>query len=172
VVSRNLARTKDKLKSTERREELNILGAYLQEHGLKHSQQREAILQHFLDTSGHMTVDDLYRGIHRKHPGIGRTTIYRALKLFVDAQLASAIELKDGLTRFEHQYRHAHHDHMICTECGTILEFLSPEIEKLQDEIAEAYGFSIESHRHQIFGQCQKCTRAKTAPARGKKARG
>jgi Fur family ferric uptake transcriptional regulator len=172
VVSRNLARTKDELKSTERREELNILGAYLQEHGLKHSQQREAILQHFLDTSGHMTVDDLYRGIHRKHPGIGRTTIYRALKLFVDAQLASAIELKDGLTRFEHQYRHAHHDHMICTECGTILEFLSPEIEKLQDEIAEAYGFSIESHRHQIFGQCQKCTRAKTAPARGKKARG
>ena len=110
------------MKTTERREELNILASYLQEHGLKHSQQRETILQHFLDTGGHMTVDDLYRVIHRKHPGIGRTTIYRALKLFVDAQLASAIELKDGLTRFEHKYRHAHHDHMICTECGTILE--------------------------------------------------
>ena len=160
------------MKLTERREELNILGQYLQEHGLKHSQQRETILQHFLDTGGHMTVDDLYRVIHRKHPGIGRTTIYRALKLFVDAQLASAIELKDGLTRFEHKYRHAHHDHMICTECGTILEFLSPDIERLQDEIADAYGFVIESHRHQIFGQCQKCNRAKTAaPARGRTPR-
>ena len=141
-------------------EELEVLNSYLQENGLKHSRQREVILEHFLDTSGHMTVDDLYRVIHRKHPGIGRTTIYRALKLFVDAQLASSIELKDGLTRFEHKYRHAHHDHMICTECGTILEFVSPEIERLQDEIAEAYGFSIDSHRHQIFGLCQKCTRA------------
>jgi Fur family transcriptional regulator, ferric uptake regulator len=158
------------VKTTERREEVNILGTYLQEHGLKHSKQRETILHHFLDTGGHMTVDDLYRVIHRKHPGIGRTTIYRALKLFVDAQLASAIELKDGLTRFEHKYRHAHHDHMICIECGTILEFLNPEIERLQDEIADAYGFTIESHRHQIFGQCQKCTRDKAvAPARGKK---
>jgi Fur family ferric uptake transcriptional regulator len=145
---------------TEPSEELRVLNEYLQVNGLKHSRQREIILEHFLDTSGHMTVDDLYRVIHRKHPGIGRTTIYRALKLFVDAQLASSIELKDGLTRFEHKYRHAHHDHMICTECGTIIEFVNHEIERLQDEIAEAYGFTIESHRHQIFGLCQKCTRA------------
>lgn len=153
----------------ERREEFRVLEEYLNTHGLKYSRQRELILEHFLDTSGHMTVDDLYRVIHRKHSGIGRTTIYRALKLFVDAQLADAIELKDGLTRFEHKYRHAHHDHMICTECGTILEFLSPEIERLQDEIADAYGFHIESHRHQIFGLCQKCNRARAASARGKK---
>jgi len=155
----------------DKREEMTILNQYLQERGLKHSKQREFILQHFLETSGHMTVDDLYRVIRRKHPGIGRTTIYRALKVFVDAQLASAIELKDGLTRFEHKYRHAHHDHMICVECGTILEFLSPEIERLQDEIADAYGFTIESHRHQIFGQCQKCNRVKTAAQRGKKTK-
>ena len=51
---------------------------------------------------------------------------------------------------------------MICVECGTILEFVSQEIERLQDEIAEAYGFVIESHRHQMFGRCQKCTRSKT----------
>ena len=147
----------------EAREEFRVLGAYLTANGLKHSRQREIILQHFLDTGGHMTVDDLYRVIHRRHPGIGRTTIYRALKVFCDAQLADAIELKDGLTRFEHKYRHAHHDHMICKECGTILEFLSPEIERLQDEIADAYGFIIESHRHQIFGRCQKCNRKAVA---------
>ena len=74
-------------------------------------------------------------------------------------EVADSIELKDGLTRFEHRFRHAHHDHMICTNCGTILEFLSPEIERLQDEIAEDYGFTIESHRHQMFGLCQKCSR-------------
>lgn len=145
----------------ETREEFRVLADHLSANGLKHSRQRELILQHFLETGGHMTVDDLYRVIHRKNPGIGRTTIYRALKVFVDAKLADAIELKDGLTRFEHKFRHAHHDHMICIECGTILEFLSAEIERLQDEIADAYGFQIESHRHQIFGLCQKCRRSK-----------
>ena len=145
----------------ERREEFDVLDDYLAKNGLKHSKQRETILKHFLDTSGHMTADDLYRVIHRKHPGVGRTTIYRALKVFVDAKLADAIELRDGLTRFEHKFRHAHHDHMICVECGTILEFVSQEIERLQDEIAEAYGFVIESHRHQMFGRCQKCTRSR-----------
>jgi Fur family ferric uptake transcriptional regulator len=155
----------------DRREEFRVLEEYLSSHGLKYSRQRELILEHFLDTSGHMTVDDLFRVIHRKHAGIGRTTIYRALKLFVDAQLADAIELKDGLTRFEHKYRHAHHDHMICTECGTILEFLSPEIERLQDEIADAYGFSIESHRHQIFGLCQKCDRERARASKKKPSR-
>jgi Fur family ferric uptake transcriptional regulator len=157
---------------TDRREEHAILNQYLRDRGLKHSRPREVILDHFLETGGHMTVDDLYRVIRRKHPGIGRTTIYRALKVFVDANLASAIELKDGLTRFEHKYRHAHHDHMICLECGTILEFLSPEIEKLQDEIAYAYGFVIESHRHQIFGQCQKCERAKASRVRKSRSPG
>ena len=149
------------------REEFRILREYLAKHGLKQSKQREIVLQSFLETGGHMTVDDLYRVIHRTHPGIGRTTIYRALKVFVDAQLAESIELKDGLTRFEHKYRHAHHDHMICVDCGTILEFVSPEIEKLQDEIADAYGFVIDSHRHQIFGRCQKCERARTKGKKG-----
>lgn len=147
------------------KEELEVFERYIGEHGLKHSRQRLTILQYFLETAGHMTVDDLYRIIHRKHSEIGRTTIYRTLKLLCDAGLADSIELRDGLTRFEHRYRHEHHDHMICLECGTILEFVSAEIERLQDEIAEAYGFAIDSHRHQIFGVCQKCTRRR-APAK------
>jgi Fur family ferric uptake transcriptional regulator len=116
-----------------------------------------------------MTVDDLYRVIHRKNPEIGRTTIYRTLKLLCDAQLAEAIELRDGLTRFEHRYKHSHHDHMICIECGTIIEFVSAEIEDLQEEIADAYGFTIDSHRHQIFGVCQKCNQRRRQ--RSKKSR-
>ncbi len=153
------------------REEFHVFEQYLADNGLKHSRQREVILQYFLETGGHMTVDDLHRLIHRKHPEIGRTTIYRTLKLFCDAKLAESIELKDGLTRFEHHYKHSHHDHMICIECGTILEFVSAEIENLQDEIAHAYGFTIDSHRHQIFGVCQKCSqrRQNAAKARRKK---
>ncbi len=153
-------------KSSQSREEFRVFEEYIANNGLKHSRQREVILQYFLETGGHMTVDDLYRVIHRKHAEIGRTTIYRTLKLLCDAQLAESIELRDGLTRFEHRYKHSHHDHMICIECGTIIEFVSPEIENLQDEIAEAYGFTIDSHRHQIFGVCQKCNRRRSKKKR------
>ena len=89
-----------------RREEFRVLDEYLAAHGLKKSRQREIVLEHFLNTGGHMTVDDLYRVIRGKKPGIGRTTIYRALKLFCAAQIADSIELKDGLTRFEHRWIH------------------------------------------------------------------
>jgi Fur family ferric uptake transcriptional regulator len=152
------------------KEEFKVFEDYLNSNGLKHSRQREVILQYFLETAGHMTVDDLYRIIHRKHPEIGRSTIYRTLKLLVDAKLADSIELRDGLTRFEHRYKHEHHDHMICLECGTIIEFVSAEIERLQDEIADAYGFAIDSHRHQIFGVCQKCNRKRKAAPPGAEA--
>jgi Fur family ferric uptake transcriptional regulator len=145
------------------REEFQVFEKYLSENGLKHSRQREIILEHFLANKGHMTVDDLYRMTQRTHPEIGRTTIYRTLKLLCDAQLAEAIELKDGLTRFEHLHNNRHHDHMICNLCGTIIEFTSGEIEKLQEAIARAHGFFADSHRHQIFGVCQKCTRRRRA---------
>ena len=146
-------------KKVQLREELQIFEQYLVENGLKHSRQREIILEHFLANKGHLSVDDLYQIIQRSHPEIGRTTIYRTLKLLCDAELAEAIELKDGLTRFEHLYNNEHHDHMICTECGAIIEFTNDEIERLQDEIARAHGFSADSHRNQIFGVCQKCNR-------------
>ena len=67
-------------RSSQGREEFRVFEEYLSNNGLKHSRQREVILQYFLETGGHMTVDDLYRVIHRKHPEIGRTTIYRTLK--------------------------------------------------------------------------------------------
>ncbi len=91
-------------KSSESREEFRVFEEHLANNGLKHSRQREVILQYFLETGGHMTVDDLYLVIHRKHSEIGRTTIYRTLKLLCDAQLAESIELRDGLTRFELLY--------------------------------------------------------------------
>jgi Fur family ferric uptake transcriptional regulator len=146
-------------KKVQSREEFQVFEDYLAENGLKHSRQREIILEHFLANKGHMTVDDLYQIIQRTHPEIGRTTIYRTLKLLCDAELAEAIELNDGLTRFEHLYNSEHHDHMICTECGAIIEFTNDEIERLQKEIARAHGFSADSHRHQIFGVCRKCNR-------------
>ena len=138
------------------REEQRVLSEYLVQHGLKRSTQREVILDAFLRAGTHVSVEDLLRIVKRKDPAVGRTTIYRTLKLFQEAGLASEL-LVGSEARFEPLWNRDHHDHLVCVHCGEIIEFQSPEIETLQDDIANGLGFVIEGHRHTIFGRCQKC---------------
>ncbi len=140
-----------------REEAFERLRSFSQENGLKKSRQRELILERFLGMGGHVSADDLHAEVRAAHPGVGRTTVYRALRLFCEAGIASSIDLKDGLTRFEPELSREHHDHLICLECGRIDEFLSPEIERRQDEVAEEYGYRLVSHRHQLYGVCRDC---------------
>jgi Fur family ferric uptake transcriptional regulator len=150
---------------TSGREEREVLTAYLARHGLKRSGQREAILEAFLRAGHHVSVEDLLRIVKRRRADVGRTTIYRALKLFRDAGLASEL-LLGGEARFEPMWKRDHHDHFVCVGCGEIIEFQSDEIERLQDEIAAGIGFTIEGHRHHVFGRCRRCSAraAKSAP--------
>ncbi len=143
-------------------EEREVLTAHLAAHGLKRSAQRDAIVDVFLRTARHLSVDDLLELVRKKNPAIGRTTVYRTLKLLHSAGLAQELPLK-GETRFEREYKRQHHDHFICNGCGAIFEFTSEEIERAQDEAADEIGFVIQGHRHQIFGLCRRC--AAKAPA-------
>ena len=148
------------------REEKEIFAAFLAKHRLKRSEQREAIVDTFLRSQSHLSVDDLLHLVQKRRPDVGRTTVYRTLKLLQSAGLAQELELR-GESRFEREYNRAHHDHLICQHCGEIIEFQSPEIERLQDEIAANLGFTIEGHRHNIFGRCRKCAqKAKHSPPR------
>jgi Fur family ferric uptake transcriptional regulator len=144
------------------REEREVFAAYLVKNRLKRSGQREAILDVFLRSERHLSVDDLLQMVKRKHPEVGRTTVYRTLKLLQAAGLASELQL-EGESRFEREYKRQHHDHFICRSCGDILEFSSPEIERLQDEVAAGIGFVIEGHRHQIYGRCRRCVKSAAA---------
>jgi Fur family ferric uptake transcriptional regulator len=147
--------------SSRGREEKQVLAAYLVRHGLKRSKQREVILDAFLRAGRHVSVEELLRIVRRRRADIGRTTIYRSLKLFKDAGLASELTY-GGEARFEPLWNRDHHDHFICGSCGEILEFKSPEIEHIQERIARGIGFVIEGHRHHILGRCRKCA-AKTS---------
>jgi Fur family ferric uptake transcriptional regulator len=123
---------------------------------LKRSDQRDAILDVFLRSERHLSVDDLLHMVQKKRPDVGRTTVYRTLKLLQDAGLAQELVVQ-GQTYFEREYNREHHDHFICNSCGEIIEFSNPDIERLQDEVAAGLGFVIEGHRHQIYGQCRRC---------------
>jgi Fur family ferric uptake transcriptional regulator len=144
------------VKASAGREEKEVFAAYIAKNRLKRSGQRDVILDTFLRSERHLSVDDLHQLVQKRRPDIGRTTVYRTLKLLQAAGLAQELAL-DGQSRFERDYKRAHHDHFICKSCGEILEFSNPEIERIQDEIAAGIGFVIEGHRHQIFGLCSRC---------------
>ena len=144
------------MKGSGGREEKEVFAAYITKNRLKRSGQRDVILDTFLRSARHLSVDDLHQLVQKRRPDIGRTTVYRTLKLLKAAGLAQELAL-DGQSRFEREYKRAHHDHFICKSCGDILEFSNPEIERIQDEIAAGIGFVIEGHRHQIFGLCRRC---------------
>lgn len=144
------------------REEREVFTAFLVKNRLKRSDQRAAILDVFLRSERHLSVDDLFHLVRKKYPEVGRTTVYRTLKLLQAAGLASELQF-EGKSRFEREYKRQHHDHFICRSCGDIIEFSSPEIERLQDEVAAGIGFAIEGHRHQIFGRCRRCVARGTA---------
>jgi len=97
--------------------------------------------------------------VRQKHPRIGYATVYRTLKLLAECGLAEQRHFGDGQTRYEQSDSREHHDHLICTECGAILEFEDPGIERLQLKVAKEHNFTIQRHRLEIYGQCAKCSK-------------
>src|SRR3954452_17650456 len=95
--------------------------AYLERKGLKTTQQREAIVDAFLRSSGHVALEDLLSSARRKHPSVGLATVYRTVKLLEEAGLAHARQFGSGHTLYEVAGLRAHHDHLICTACNHIV---------------------------------------------------
>ena len=125
--------------------------------GLRSTRQRDVILDVFLSTHQHISVEELYLKIKSSNPGVGHATVYRTLKLFTESGLAREILLHDGQTRYEHVIAGEHHDHLVCTNCNSIVEFEDATIEKLQEEIAARHGFQIKNHKMEIYGLCSNC---------------
>ncbi len=135
--------------------EREALSRYLEEHDLKHTRQRDLILDAFLEARGHVTSDEIYQRVRAENPNIGFTTVYRTMKLLVEAGLAEERQFDDGVTRYE--IEHEHHDHLVCTRCGKIIEFECRSIEEAQNRIAAEHEFVILRHRHELYGHCRDC---------------
>lgn len=140
---------------TEKKERLKT---FLKEKGFKSTRQRDIIATEFLKTSEHITVEDLYRKVSRKHKEIGFTTVYRTLKLLTKSGLATERVFADNLTRYEPLTAEEHHDHLICLRCGTITEFKNTRMERLQNRIADDFGFETVAHKMELYGHCRNCT--------------
>jgi Fur family ferric uptake transcriptional regulator len=139
------------------KKEKEIFLEHIQKEGLRRTAQRELILEIFLRTEDHLTSEDLYYLVQKEDPSIGHTTVYRTMKLLTDAGLAREVRFGDNKTYYEHHYDHQHHDHMICTECGRVIEFFSPELEEKQEEMADKFNFKATHHSLRIWGLCEEC---------------
>ncbi len=134
------------------------LGDYIDRNGLKHSRQRERIAETFLAMGGHVSVDELVARVRRVDPRISVATVYRTMKLLADCGVAVQRQFGgDGQTRYEAATGRPHHDHLICTTCGEIVEFANERIESLQEIVAKRHGFEVESHRLELYGRCARC---------------
>lgn len=152
----------------EAREEVRVFHDHIRRAGLKRTAQRDLILDVFLRTEGHVSSEDLYELVKQTDPSIGFTTVYRTLKLLQECGLARNVQYYDGRMLYEHDFKHEHHDHLICTSCGRLIEFFSQVIENMQDEIAARHGFRPETHSLRIFGTCQDCQRTGGAKVKGR----
>tara|TARA_B100000686_G_scaffold284924_1_gene308782 strand:- start:107 stop:535 length:429 start_codon:yes stop_codon:yes gene_type:complete len=137
--------------------ELEVLEDYIIQNKLKITKQRRAVLKAFIECEDHFSAEELYNQVIAIEPKLGLSTVYRTLSLLIQAGLAEELDFGDGQKRYEHKYMHSHHDHMICTECGKIIEFNHPLIEKFQEEVASRNGFMIISHKLDMFGLCNEC---------------
>ncbi len=133
--------------------EAALLKNHLAKKNLKLTKQREVILRAFLKTD-HITAEDLYKRIGRKNSRIGLATIYRTLNLLCEIGIGQQRYFGDNKTIFDNVLNKKHHDHLICELCGKIIEFECPPIERLQEKIADQYGFTLSKHRLELYGQC------------------
>jgi len=136
---------------------LKIFQLFAAEKGLKSTRQRDSIVAAFLESDAHLSVEDLHHLVQKANPKIGYATVYRTLKLLAESGLAVERKFDDGQTRYEHLDPEEHHDHLICLDCGDIVEFEDKQIEALQEEVAKKLGFTVISHNLDMYGYCSRC---------------
>lgn len=131
------------------------LATYMRGQQLKRTRQRDAIVDAFLASDVHLSLDEILALVQTALPGLGYATVYRTMKLLVDAGVAEERQFGDGQTRYEPaEVGEEHHDHLICRTCGHIFEFEDEEIEARQAKIARQHGLRIVAHRLDLWGEC------------------
>lgn len=135
---------------------LDQLNQFIKKKGLRYSKQREMIAKIFFSHVGHISVERLLEKSQHTDGNIGIATVYRTLNLLRDAGLAVKRDFETGDIVYEHAFKE-HHDHLICTRCGQVIEFENQKIEALQEHISKEHGFVLRFHKMELYGLCPKC---------------
>lgn len=143
---------------------------HVQRNGLKSSTRRDLILETLTMLGPHVTADQLLRAVRERDDRVGAATVYRTLRILQDCEIVAERRFEGGASLYELIDDH-HHDHLICTECKTIIEFDDDTVERAQEQVAVRFGFELHYHRHELYGICAKCQKKRGAKAPATTAR-
>lgn len=132
-----------------------ILTDYLQKKQLRRTPERYVILEEIYDISSHFDVDSLYLQMKSKNHNVSRATIYNSLEHFLECGLITKHQFGKNQAMFEKSYSYRQHDHLICNDCGEVLEFCDPRIQQIQSMMGQLLNFDITSHSLNLFGKCK-----------------
>lgn len=132
-----------------------IFRSFLKAEKNRITPERFEVLEAALEYEGHFGADDLYILMKNANSRVSRATVYKTLELLAQCELLSKRHFGDHMTRYESSFKRQVHDHLICVDCGRIVEFSDQRIKQLPEEISEGLGFNFESYSFNIFGRCK-----------------
>ena len=144
--------------------------AYMRDRNLPLTHQREAIASTLFYSEEHLSVDDIEAVLRGNEVHVGKATVYRTLDLLVRAGLVDEHDFGEGFRRFEPLSARTHHEHLICTSCGKVVEFTSERIERMKALIADEHGFRHHHHRLDIYGVCSDCHEHAVEPSESRRS--
>ncbi len=130
---------------------------FLHGRSLRATNVRQGILRAIIAREGHFAIDELVRDLRAQGLEASRATVYRALPLFAEAGIIQSTSKSGDRRCYESAVGRQHHDHLICTSCGKIVDFQFEAFEILQREVASKHGFKLTGHSHELLGICQDC---------------
>jgi Fur family transcriptional regulator, peroxide stress response regulator len=128
----------------------------LKETGVRITPQRHAILEYLIHSMAHPTADDIYKALEGKFPNMSVATVYNNLRVFREVGLVKELTYGDASSRFD--YVTSDHYHVICDECGKIVDFHYPGLDEVEQLASHVTGFKVRNHRMEIYGTCDNCS--------------
>lgn len=137
--------------------ELKKFMKVLRNENLKLTPQRVEIFREVCDSDEHREAEEIYLALRERDVHVSRSTVYRTMNILYQHDLVRRMNIGDGKWRYEHWLDCHQHDHLICIRCGTIVEFMNPQIEEIQKDVADKFNYKLVKHVHQLFGLCKQC---------------
>jgi Fur family ferric uptake transcriptional regulator len=136
---------------------LTAFQAFLRDRSLPVTSQRLAIADVVLSADRHLSAEEVERAVRARGASVGTATVYRTLDVLVESGLVVERDFGEGFRRFEPARDAPHHEHLVCSSCGRVVEFRDERLERMTTLQAEAHGFARQRHRLVIHGVCSDC---------------